>query len=111
MLLMQLWGLLSSLYPGRSRGGPDKYTSFETISSGSKMGEKNMERLEELIRILSEPAIRSRHSKAKTTQTCKICGGSALRFRDAVSSFEYTVSAICQECQDKYLYAEDRRAS
>jgi len=70
-----------------------------------------MEKLEELIRILSEPAIHSRHSKAKTTQTCKICGGSALFFRDAVSSFEYTVSAICQECQDKYLYAEDRRAS
>ena len=75
------------------------------------MGEKNMERLEELIRILSEPAIRSRHSKAKTTQTCKICDGPALRFRDAVSLFEYRVSAICQECQDKYLYAEDRRAS
>jgi hypothetical protein len=68
-----------------------------------------MERLEELIRILSEPAMRARHSKAKTTQTCKICGCPALRFRDSVSSFEYTVSAICQECQDKYLYAADRR--
>ena len=35
-----------------------------------------MERLEELIRVLSAPAMRSRHSN--------------------------TVSAICQKCQDKY---------
>jgi hypothetical protein len=67
-----------------------------------------MQRLDELIRILSEPAMRSRHSKAKTTQTCKICDGPALRFRDAVSAFEYRVSAICQDCQDKYLYAATR---
>ena len=109
MLLMQLWGLLSSLHPGRSSRGPDKNTSFETLSSGNKMGEKNMERLEDLIRILSEPTVSARHSKAKTTRTCKICGGPALCFRDAVSSFEYRVSAICQDCQDKYLYAADRR--
>jgi hypothetical protein len=74
------------------------------------MGEKNMERLEELIRILSEPEMRARHSIAKTTQTCKICGGPALCFRDTVSSFEYAVSAICQECQDKYLCAGNRQA-
>jgi len=90
-------------------GGPDKYTSFDTISSGNKMGEKNMERLEELIKILSEPAMRARYSKAKTTQTCKICGNPALGFRDAVSAFEYSVSAICQECQDKYLCADNRQ--
>jgi RNase P subunit RPR2 len=73
------------------------------------MGEKNMERLDELIRILSTPAMRTRHSKAMSTRTCKICGGPALLFRDAASSFEYTVSAICQDCQDKYLYAADRQ--
>ena len=94
---------------GPSIGGPDKNTSFERISSGNKMGEKNMERLEELIKILSEPAMGARYSKAKTTQTCKICGKPALGFRDAVSSFEYTVSAICQECQDKYLCADNRQ--
>ena len=79
--------------------------------SPRQMGEKNMEKLEELIRILSAPAMRARHSKAMSTRTCKICDGPALCFRDAVSSFEYRVSAICQDCQDKYLYAEDRRAS
>lgn len=70
---------------------------------------ERMERLAELIKILSEPAMNARHSKAKTTRTCKICDGPALCFRDAVSAFEYTVSAICQECQDKYLYAAKRR--
>ena len=70
-----------------------------------------MERLVELIRILSEPAMVARHSKAKATRTCKICDGPALSFRDAVSSFEYRVSAICQDCQDKYLYAADRRSN
>jgi len=69
-----------------------------------------MERLEELIRILSEPETRARHSKAKTTRTCKICGCEALHFRDAASAFEYSVSAICQECQDKYLCAGNRQA-
>jgi hypothetical protein len=68
-----------------------------------------MERLEELIRILSEPEMSARHSKAKTTRTCKICGCQALNFRDAVSAFEYSVSAICQDCQDKYLCAANRR--
>jgi hypothetical protein len=70
-----------------------------------------MERLEELIRILSEPTMGVRHLKAKTTHTCKICGGSALNFRDSMSAFEYSVSAICQECQDKYLYAAHRRTN
>lgn len=70
-----------------------------------------MERLDELIRILSEPAMSARHSQAKTNQTCKICDGPAVCFRDAVSAFEYSVSAICQECQDKYLHAANRRAS
>jgi hypothetical protein len=72
-------------------------------------GSEHMERLEELIRILSEPAMRTRHSKAKTTHSCKICDGPALCFRDAASAFEYKVSAICQECQDKYLCAANRR--
>ena len=68
-----------------------------------------MERLTELISILSDPATNARYGKAKSTRTCKICDGPARGFRDAVSAFEYTVSAICQACQDKYLYAANRR--
>ena len=63
-----------------------------------------MTRLNELIEILSKPAVNERYSHAKATKTCKICGGSATRFRDDVSSCEYTISAICQSCQDIYFY-------
>lgn len=29
------------------------------------------------------------------------CGGSATEFRDALSAKEYTISGLCQKCQDK----------
>lgn len=29
------------------------------------------------------------------------CGGPALRFKDALSQKEYTISGLCQECQDR----------
>ena len=63
-----------------------------------------MQRLNELIEILSKPAVNERYAHAKATKTCKICGGPATRFRDAISSCEYAISAICQSCQDIYFY-------
>jgi uncharacterized protein with PIN domain len=33
---------------------------------------------------------------------CVECGQSADKFRDAVSAREYTISACCQDCQDKF---------
>ncbi len=70
-----------------------------------------MERTDELIRILSGPAMSARYAQAKATRTCKICARAADGFRDAVSAFEYAVSAICQDCQDRYLDAENRGAA
>jgi len=29
------------------------------------------------------------------------CGGPAIEFSDAISSREYTISGLCQKCQDK----------
>ena len=63
-----------------------------------------MTRLNELIAILSMPAVNERYSHAKATKTCKICEGLATRFRDDVSSCEYAISAICQSCQDIYFH-------
>ena len=65
--------------------------------------EKDMQSLNELIRALSEPEVSMRDSYARSTNTCKICGKSARRFRDSISEFEYKVSAICQRCQDKFF--------
>lgn len=63
-----------------------------------------MPRLNELIAILSSPAVSERYAHAKATHTCKICAGPATRFRDTMSSCEYAISAICQSCQDIYFY-------
>ena len=65
--------------------------------------EYDMQSLNELIRALSEPDVSMRDSYARSTNTCKICGKSARRFRDSISEFEYKVSAICQRCQDKFF--------
>ena len=40
-------------------------------------------------------------SSAITTDTCAFCGGEASEFRDALSEKEYTISGLCQDCQDK----------
>jgi hypothetical protein len=31
---------------------------------------------------------------------CMVCGGDASNFRDAISQKEYTISGLCQSCQD-----------
>ena len=62
-----------------------------------------MHKLNELISVLSEPAVHLRDTSARATHTCKICSGPARWFRNALSEFEYRVSAICQDCQDKYF--------
>jgi hypothetical protein len=63
-----------------------------------------MQVLDELIKVLSEPEVAVRNCRARADRTCKLCGGPARRFRDAISEFEYQISAICQGCQDKYFY-------
>jgi hypothetical protein len=65
--------------------------------------EHDMQLLNELIRALSEPEVSLRDTFARSTHICKICGKPARRFRDGISEFEYRVSAICQQCQDRYF--------
>ena len=65
-----------------------------------------METLDELIKVLSEPEVSLRNHRARATKTCKICGGRARWFRDAASEFEYKISAICQDCQDRYFHPD-----
>jgi len=35
--------------------------------------------------------------------SCATCGGEASVFRDDVSRKEYTISAMCQDCQDSFF--------
>lgn len=59
--------------------------------------------------VFSRPTYRSDYARAKAHQTCIICGRPAVKFRDPSARFEYTVSALCQECQDQLFSSRERR--
>lgn len=61
-----------------------------------------------LYEVFSRPTYRSDYARAKAQQTCIVCGRSAVRFRDSFARFEYTVSALCQQCQDQVFYPGER---
>ena len=62
-----------------------------------------MNRTMELIEKLSVASYRSDYQKAKARKKCILCQNPALDFRNASGRLEYSVSAICQECQDGYF--------
>lgn len=62
-----------------------------------------MDRIRELIRVLSDNDVIRRSYLAKSSHTCKICGKRAESFRTPFSELEYDISAICQACQDYYF--------
>ena len=64
-----------------------------------------MDRIGELIHALADKAVAERSRTAKETRTCKICGEPADHFRSPFSELEYSISSICQACQD-YYYLE-----
>jgi hypothetical protein len=52
--------------------------------------------LEGFSKMLSTP-----RSVAFKENTCVTCSGEAKEFRDTTSEKEYTISGMCQPCQDK----------
>jgi hypothetical protein len=59
--------------------------------------------LQELIQKLSEPGCKAGYQFAKANRICKLCGKKAETFRTTLARLEYNLSAICQDCQDKYF--------
>ena len=55
----------------------------------------------ELLKIFSKSDYRGKYTYSKATNTCIRCGESARVFRDASARLEYSVSALCQQCQDE----------
>lgn len=53
--------------------------------------------------VFSRPTYRADYTRAKAQQICIVCCRSAARFRDSSAKFEYTVSALCQQCQDEWF--------
>lgn len=41
------------------------------------------------------------HNATIKANVCKVCSGPAVNFRDQLSEHEYTISGLCQACQDK----------
>jgi hypothetical protein len=65
-----------------------------------------MDRVQELISVLAESDVIARTATARAKQCCKICGNPAKSFRTSQSELEYSISMICQSCQD-YYFAND----
>jgi hypothetical protein len=64
-------------------------------------------RIQELIAVLSDHDIQNRFLTAKSTGTCKICGGPANEFRSLLAKMEYGISGICEKCQEYYYLNEN----
>ncbi|MFC1821269.1 hypothetical protein ACFL9T_01065 [Thermodesulfobacteriota bacterium] len=62
-----------------------------------------MTKLQQLLNVLSEPSYEASYAIAKANGKCIMCGNGANGFRDASSKLEYSISALCQKCQDEYL--------
>ena len=60
-------------------------------------------KVQDLIAVLSDPSVQMRGNEAKASHKCKICCRPAIKFKSDQAKFEYSVSAICQRCQDRYL--------
>ena len=46
-------------------------------------------------------------STAMAQGKCVVCGGDASEFKDDISAKEYTISGLCQQCQDEVFEEEE----
>ena len=65
-----------------------------------------MERLQELIDVLDDESVVLRSQSARGRNICKICGRPAKGFRTPFARLEYSISCICQQCQDYYFLGD-----
>ncbi len=62
-----------------------------------------MDKLRELIDVLSDEAVQARTFQARRKRICKICQNPAETFESDFFEMEYRISAICETCQ-RYFY-------
>ena len=55
----------------------------------------------ELLKIFEKPDYEAKYTYSKATNTCIRCGEPAQVFRDESAILEYSISALCQKCQDE----------
>ena len=66
-----------------------------------------MTKLQMLLDLFSGPEYRGSYAIAKATTSCILCGGPAREFRDEFARLEYSVSGLCQGCQDECFNGEN----
>lgn len=66
-----------------------------------------MNRLMELIDVLSDKSVQARRNLAKRSHVCKICQKPAVKFESATAELQYEISGICEDCQDYYFTLPD----
>jgi hypothetical protein len=62
-----------------------------------------LERCGKLIELITNPDYPQSYAYAKSTGTCIGCGSVANAFKDASARLEYSISGLCQACQDEYF--------
>ena len=63
-----------------------------------------MSRVQELISVLAEKDVMARAAIAKADCICKICGEQADCFSTPRAELEYSISMICESCQNYFLF-------
>lgn len=56
----------------------------------------------------SQLEYKERYALAKASSTCIRCGRAALEFKDPSARLEYSISALCQKCQDAFFHEAKR---
>jgi NMD protein affecting ribosome stability and mRNA decay len=64
-----------------------------------------MRGVDRIFQTFSSPRYRESYARAKSANTCLVCGRPANGFTDFSSEFEYRISALCQSCQ-KEVFSE-----
>jgi len=64
--------------------------------------EKNKE-IEDFINSFTRGAFGRERTESIKGDVCAICGGPAVEFDDKLSEKEYTISSMCQACQNKFF--------
>jgi len=60
-----------------------------------------MTKLQMFLDLFSGPKYRGGYTIAKAPSTCILCGKPVREFQDDFARLEYSVSALCQGCQDE----------
>jgi hypothetical protein len=62
---------------------------------------------EEILRIFSAEDYKAKYLHAKASGTCISCGSRIDNFlQNPYSNLEYRISALCQDCQDRFFLHE-----